>query len=194
MPAPMRKDVERFTYAHYVTWPDEERWELIDGIPYDMSPAPSRYHQEISMNLGYEISRFLKEKEKKCKVYAAPFDVRLPEGQQTDEETMTVVQPDISVVCDPGKLDDKGCKGTPDFIVEITSPATVKKDMKDKLLLYEKHGVPEYWVIHPEENIIMVYKLNEQKRYDRAEIFSKEDKIELKLKEDAVEIDLETIF
>lgn len=194
MPSPIRKDVERFTYAHYVTWPDEERWELIDGIPYDMSPAPSRYHQEISMNLGYEISRFLKEKEKKCKVYAAPFDVRLPEGQQTDEQTMTVVQPDISVVCDSGKLDDKGCKGTPDFIVEITSPATVKKDMKDKLLLYEKHGVPEYWVIHPEENIIMAYKLNEQKRYDRAEIFSKEDKIELKLKEDAVEIDLETIF
>jgi Uma2 family endonuclease len=190
----MRKDVEQFTYAHYVTWPDEERWELIDGIPYDMSPAPSRYHQEISMNLGYEISRFLKEKEKKCKVYAAPFDVRLPEGKQTDEETMTVVQPDISVVCDSEKLDDKGCKGTPDFIVEITSPATVKKDMKDKLLLYEKHGVPEYWVIHLEENIIMVYKLNEQKRYDRAEIFSKEDKIELKLKEDTVEIDLEKIF
>jgi Uma2 family endonuclease len=194
MPAPMRKGVERFTYAHYLTWPDEERWELIGGIPYDMSPAPSRYHQEISMNLGSEINRLLKEKGKKCKVYAAPFDVRLPEDQQTDEETMTVVQPDISVVCDPVKLDDKGCKGPPDFIVEITSPATVKKDMKDKLLLYEKHGVPEYWVIHPEENIIMVYKLNEQKRYDRAEIFSKEDKIGLNLKGGIVEIDLETIF
>ncbi len=194
MPEPMRKDVERFTYAHYVTWPDEERWELINGIPYDMSPAPSRYRQEISMNLASEINRFLKEKGKKCKVYAAPFDVRLPEDQQTDEETMTVVQPDISVVCDPGKLDDKGCKGTPDFIVEITSLATVKKDMKDKLLLYEKHGVPEYWIIHPEENIIMVYKLNDQKRYERAEIFSKEDKIQLKLKEGTVEIDLGTIF
>jgi len=194
MPVPVSKDAERFTYAHYLTWPDEERWELIDGIPYDMSPAPSRYHQEISMNLASEINRFLKEKGKKCKVYAAPFDVRLPGDRQTDEETMTVVQPDISVICDLEKLDHKGCKGTPDFIVEITSLATVKKDMKDKLLLYEKHGVPEYWIIHPEENIIMVYKLNEQKHYDRAEIFSKEDKIRLKLKEGTVEIDLETIF
>jgi Uma2 family endonuclease len=194
MPVPLRKDVERFTYAHYVTWPDDERWELIEGIPYDMSPAPSRYHQEISMNLGVEISKFLKEKGKNCKIYAAPFDVRLPEGQQTDDETMTVVQPDILVVCDPGKLDDKGCKGAPDFIVEITSPATVKKDLKDKLLLYEKHGVPEYWVIQPQEHIIMVYKLNDRKRYDRAEIFSKEDKISLTLKEGTLEIDLETVF
>ena len=194
MSIPLRKDVERFTYAHYVTWPDEERWELIEGIPYDMSPAPSRYHQEISMNLGVEISKFLKEKGKNCKIYAAPFDVRLPEGQQTDEETMTVVQPDISVTCDPGKLDDKGCRGAPDFIVEITSPATVKKDLKDKLLIYEKHGVPEYWVIQPQEHIIMVHKLNDRKRYGRAEVFSKEDKIPLKLKEDTLEIDLETIF
>ncbi|MDQ1350751.1 MAG: hypothetical protein QG657_1053 [Acidobacteriota bacterium] len=190
----MQKDVERFTYAHYMMWPDEERWELIDGIPYDMSPAPSRYHQEISMNLGFEISKFLKVKGKKCKVYAAPFDVRLPEGEQIDEEIMTVVQPDISVVCNPEKLDDKGCKGAPDFIAEITSLATIKKDMKDKLLLYEKHGVPEYWVIQPEDNIVMVYKLNEQKRYDRAKIFSKEDKIELKLKEGRIEIDLEKVF
>ena len=194
MPVLLRNDAERFTYAHYVTWPDEERWELIDGIPYDMSPSPSRYHQEISMNLGTQISRFLKKKGKTCKVYAAPFDVRLPGGQQTDEETMTVVQPDISVICDPVKLDDKGCKGTPDFIAEITSPATIKKDMKYKLLLYEKHGVPEYWIIQPEENIIMVYKLNDQKRYDRAEIYSKEDKIELKLKEGTVVIDLEKVF
>ncbi|MGE5343312.1 MAG: Uma2 family endonuclease [Candidatus Omnitrophota bacterium] len=192
MPVSLQKDVERFTYAHYVTWPAEERWELIDGIPYDMSPAPSRYHQEISMNLGFEISKFLKGK--KCKVYAAPFDVRLPEGAQTDEETMTVVQPDISVVCDPEKLDDKGCKGAPDFIAEITSLSTIKKDMKDKLLLYEKNGVPEYWIIQPEENIIMVHKLNEQKQYDRAKIFSKEDKIELNLKDGTIEIDLGKIF
>lgn len=194
MPVPLQKDVERFTYAHYVTWPAEERWELIDGIPYDMSPAPSRYHQEISMNLGFEISKFLKGKGKKCKVYAAPFDVRLPGGEQTDVETMTVVQPDISVVCNPEKLDDKGCKGAPDFIAEITSLATIKKDMKDKLLIYEKHGVPEYWIIQPEENLVMVYKLNEQKRYDRAKVFSKEDKIELKLKEGTIEIDLGKVF
>ncbi|MCU0288973.1 MAG: Uma2 family endonuclease [Acidobacteria bacterium] len=153
MPVPLQKDIERFTYAQYITWPDQERWELIEGIPYDMSPDPSRYHQEISMNLAFEINKFLKENGKKCKVYAAPFDVRLPESGQTDAETMSVVQPDISVICSPGKLDDKGCKGAPDFIAEITSLATIKKDMKDKLLLYEKHGVPEYWVIQPEESV-----------------------------------------
>lgn len=194
MPTPLQKDVERFTYAHYLTWPAEERWEIIDGILYNMSLTPSRYHQEISMNLAFEINKFLKENGKNCKVYAAPFDVRFPEGEQTDEDITTVVQPDISIVCNPEKLDDKGCKGAPDFIAEITSLATIKKDMKDKLILYEKHGVPEYWIIQPEENIVMVHKLNEQKKYDRAKIFSKEDVIELKLKEATLEIDLKKIF
>jgi Uma2 family endonuclease len=196
MPVPLKKDDDLFTYADYLTWPENESWEIIEGKPFDMSPAPTPYHQEISMNLSSEIHRFLKKKGKKCKVYAAPFDVRLPEGNQKDEEIQTVVQPDISVVCDPGKVDDKGCKGAPDFIIEITSPATAKKDMKYKLLLYEKHGVPEYWVVHPEENLVMVYKLNEQRKYGRAEVFAKEDVIELKLKEgaDPVEINLESVF
>lgn len=192
MPIPLRKENERYTYADYVTWPGDERWELLDGIPFDMSPAPSRYHQEISGNLFFEIKKFLKDK--KCKIYPAPFDVRLPEGQQTDEETMTVVQPDISVICDPAKLDNKGCKGAPDFVVEIVSPDTVKKDMKYKLLLYEKHGVPEYWVVHPEENIVMVYKLNEKMQYNRAEIYSKDDQIELILKDGTITINLEAVF
>jgi Uma2 family endonuclease len=192
MPIPLRKKNERYTYADYVTWPGDERWELLDGIPFDMSPAPSRYHQEISGNLFFEIKKFLKDK--KCKIYPAPFDVRLPEGQQTDEETMTVVQPDISVICDPAKLDNKGCKGAPDFVVEIVSPDTVKKDMKYKLLLYEKHGVPEYWVVHPEENIVMVYKLNEKMQYNRAEIYSKDDQIELILKDGTIMINLEAVF
>jgi Uma2 family endonuclease len=193
MPVALRKE-DVFTYADYVTWPDEERWELIEGIAFDMSPAPSRYHQEILGNLFLELNKRPVDKGKKCKAYVAPFDVRLPEGIQTDEEILSVVQPDISVICDPEKLDDKGCKGAPDFIVEITSPATAKKDMKYKLLLYEKHGIPEYWIVHPEEHIVMVYKLDEQKKYGRAEIFSKEDTIELKLKEDVIEINLEAVF
>jgi Uma2 family endonuclease len=192
MPIPLRIDKERFTYADYVKWPDDETWELLDGIPFDMSPAPSRYHQEISGNLFFEVKKFLIDK--KCKIYAAPFDVRLPEGQQTDEETMTVVQPDISVICDPAKLDNKGCKGAPDFVAEIVSPDTAKKDMKYKLLIYEKHGIPVYWVVHPEENIVMVYKLNEQKKYSRAEIYSKDDQIELILKDGTIMINLETVF
>jgi Uma2 family endonuclease len=191
VPVPLKK-YDVFTYADYLKWPESERWELIEGVPYDMTPAPSRYHQEISGNLFFEIKKFLKNKE--CKIYTAPFDVRLPEENQTDEETMTIVQPDISIICDPAKLDDKGCKGAPDFIVEIVSPLTVKKDMKVKLLLYEKHGVPGYWVVHPEENIVMVHKLNEDRQYGRAEVFSREDKIELKLKDTSLEIDLESVF
>jgi Uma2 family endonuclease len=196
MPVPLKKDDDLFTYADYLTWPENESWEIIEGIPFDMSPAPTPYHQEILGNLFLEINKIPKDKREKCKIYIAPFDVRLPEGNQKDEEIQTVVQPDISVICDPGKVDDKGCKGAPDFITEITSPATAKKDMKYKLLLYEKHGVPEYWVVHPEENLVMVYKLDEQRKYGRAEVFAKEDVIELKLKEgaDPVEINLESVF
>lgn len=194
MAVPLRKDDELFTYADYLGWPDDESWELIEGIPFDMSPAPSRYHQEILGNLFLELNKDPKSKERKCKIYVAPFDVRLPEAGQNDEETLTVVQPDISVICDPKKLDDKGCKGAPDFIIEITSPATAKKDMKYKLLLYEKHRVPEYWVVHPEEHIVMVYKLDAQHRYGRAEIFSKEDAVPLALKDGSIEINLESVF
>lgn len=188
----IKKNDELFTYADYLTWPDEERWELIEGVPFDMTPAPSRYHQEIFGNLFVEIKNFLEGK--KCKIYAAPFDVRLPEGEQEDKETLTVVQPDISVICDREKLDEKGCVGAPDFIVEIVSPSTVKKDMKNKLLLYEKHGVPEYWVVQPGEHALLVYKLDENGRYGRADVYTKEDEIELILNENTLVINLETVF
>lgn len=181
-----------YNYGDYLSWPDEERWELIHGIPYDMSPAPSRIHQKISGNLHFEIKKFLDGK--KCEIYTAPFDVRLPEGDEPDEHILTVVQPDISIICDEKKLDDKGCKGAPDAVIEITSPATFKKDIKDKLLLYERFGVPQYWIVHPKDQIIMAYKLNEQKQYGREEIFSKEDKISLNLKDGSIEIDLEKVF
>ncbi|MCP5045999.1 MAG: Uma2 family endonuclease [bacterium] len=191
---PLRKNDEFVTYADSLTWPDDERWELIDGIPFNMSPAPSPYHQEILGNLCFEIHRFLKEEKGEGKVYMAPLDVRLPEAHQTDEETSNVVQPDILVICNKEKIDDKGCKGAPDFIIEIVSPGTAKKDMKFKLMLYEKHGVPEYWIVQPAERIVMVFKLNEQKNYDRAEVYSSEDTIPLTLKESALEIDLDSVF
>lgn len=194
MGLPLRKDDERFTYADYLTWPENESWELIEGIPFDMSPAPSPYHQEISMNLSFEILRLIKEKKGKCKVYAAPFDVRLPEQNQRDNETLSVVQPDISVVCDPEKIDDKGCNGPPDLIVEIVSPGTAKKDMKYKLQLYEKHGVPEYWIVLPAERTVQVHQLDKKKRYGRAEVYFNNDGIPLKLKETTLEINLEPVF
>lgn len=169
------EDNKNFTYENYVQWGDDHRWELIDGVAFNMSPSPSRKHQKISMELAWQLRTFLKDKS--CEVYAAPFDVRLPEHNEPDEEIKTVVQPDISVICDKNKLDDKGCRGVPDLIIEIVSPFTARRDMKDKLFLYEHHGVKEYWIVHPEEKIIMQYKLEKNNRYGRASILTDEDTI-----------------
>jgi Uma2 family endonuclease len=169
------EDNKNFTYEDYVQWGEDHRWELIDGTVFNMSPSPSRKHQKISMELAWQLRTFLKDKS--CEVYAAPFDVRLPEHDEPDDEIKTVVQPDISVICDREKLDDKGCRGAPDLIIEIVSPFTARRDMKDKLFLYEHHGVKEYWIVHPEEKIIMQYKLEKNNRCGRAAIFTDEDTI-----------------
>ncbi|MEZ4527324.1 MAG: Uma2 family endonuclease [Desulfobacterales bacterium] len=154
---------ETYTYADYLTWPDECRVELIDGEVYDMSPAPSRRHQDISRELLLQIASHLKGRE--CSVYAAPFDVRFAEADESDAETDTVVQPDISVICDPRKLDDRGCKGAPDFIAEILSPSTASKDYILKKELYERYGVKEYWLLHPHDNMLIVYQLGKNGKY-----------------------------
>jgi Uma2 family endonuclease len=190
--SPLLKAQERFTYADYLTWPENERWELIDGVPHAMSPAPSRLHQEISgMLFG---SFFQNLKGKKCKLYAAPFDVRLSEGpEKKDDDIETVVQPDIVVVCDHGKLDDRGCCGAPDLVIEILSPSTSKMDMQDKFFLYQRVGVKEYWVVHPSEKTVMVFHLNEQGEYGRADMYADEDKVAVPLLGDIV-IDLKEVF
>jgi len=140
-----------YTYADYLSW-DEGRWELIDGQVWDMTPAPSRMHQEVSINLSSLLHEFFKERD--CSVYAAPFDVRLSDDDDAEDYIITtVVQPDISVICDQTKLDDQGCVGTPDVVVEILSPATATKDLKVKRAWYEKYGVKEYWLVHPTDKI-----------------------------------------
>jgi Uma2 family endonuclease len=165
-----------FTYRDYVQWDDNQRWELIDGTAFNMIPAPSRKHQKISAELMRQLSNFLIDKN--CEMYAAPFDVKLPEHEEPDNEIKTVVQPDISVICEKEKLDDKGCRGAPDLIIEIVSPLTARKDMKDKLFLYERHGVKEYWVVHPEEKILMQHKREKNtNRYGRASIFSDDESV-----------------
>jgi Uma2 family endonuclease len=133
------KKGELFTYSDYLTWDDDERWELIDGVAYNMTPAPSRFHQQVYGDLYRQLANFFLNTS--CKVYAAPFDVRLPEMDDVDMSTRTIVQPDISVICDPSKLDERGCKGAPDLVVEILSPATARKDMKEKFLRYESEGI-----------------------------------------------------
>ena len=181
-----------FSYKDYLSWDeDNERWELIDGIAYDMSPAPTRRHQGISRNISRLLSNYLEEKE--CSIYAAPFDVRLPVGFQTDNEINTVVQPDISVFCDEDKLDDKGAVGAPDLIIEILSPSTAVKDLREKFFLYEKVGVKEYWIVDPANETLTVYILNEKGKYPRGKVYAGEDIVKVRIFKD-LEIKMEEVF
>ena len=158
----------RFPYEDYCTWPDDERWELIDGIPFKME-TPNVYHQKISMNLSYAIGGYLTYKA--SKVYAAPFDVRL----YIDGIKDTVVQPDILVICDLDIIDCKGAKGSPDLVIEILSPSSAEKDQVLKLAKYEEHGVREFWIIDPIERNVSVYLLNELGRYDKPMAYHSSD-------------------
>jgi len=157
----LKKTDHKFTYKDYSSWSDDGRWELIDGVAYDMSPAPSRKHQKISRILSSKIDGFLKGKD--CELYTAPFDVFFPDyiDQDTDD-IATVVQPDLLVICNQNKLIDKGCYGAPDLIIEILSPSTSKKDLNEKFQLYEKHGVKEYWIVDPGNKYIQVFHLQSE--------------------------------
>ncbi|WP_425059233.1 hypothetical protein SCACP_39100 [Sporomusa carbonis] len=187
-PLPKHK---KYTYADYLTWPLEERWELIDGVPHNMSPAPSRRHQEILVEMLRQFSNYLLDKS--CRVYSAPFDVRLPQSNETDETATNVVQPDIVVVCDKSKLDDKGCTGAPDLIVEIICPGSAFKDLRDKFRLYESSGVKEYWIVHPNDNTVLVFKLGSDGHYGKPGMYSEQDEIEVGVLEDLT-ISLKTVF
>ncbi len=156
---------KKYSYADYLTWHFDEMVEIIKGTIYRMSPAPNRFHQEVSGNLYGLIWSYLRKSP--CQAFSAPFDVRLPlpRGKQTDDKIDTVVQPDICVICDSTKLDNQGCQGAPDWIIEILSKATSKKDLNEKFDLYENAGVTEYWIVHPHEATILVYRLDEEGKY-----------------------------
>ncbi len=150
-----------YTYADYFKWKFEERVELIKGRIFKMSPAPGRKHQLISSRLHGYIFMFLNGSS--CELYSAPFDVRFPRKSKEDEDIITVLQPDICVVCDLTKLDDKGCLGAPDIVIEILSKSNNKKELKNKYEVYEEAGVKEYWVVYPDEPGIMIHTLIEGK-------------------------------
>jgi Uma2 family endonuclease len=146
-----------YTYADYFKWQFEERVELLKGKIFKMSPAPNRAHQTLTGYIYLEIGVFLRNKT--CKVYVAPFDVRLPIKSKKDEDITTVLQPDICVVCDQSKLDKRGCIGAPDIVVEVLSPGNNAKEIKNKFEIYESAGVTEYWVVSPQNQTFILNTL-----------------------------------
>ena len=151
------REYRHYTYADYCQWDDDQRWELIDGEAYAMSPAPKPRHQSIVGEIYGQLRDYLKGKP--CKAFIAPFDVRLNATGQDD----TVVQPDITVICDRSKIDDKGCSGAPDFVVEVLSLASSRHDRLIKFNLYQRAGVREYWIVDPETDTVAIHLLENGK-------------------------------
>jgi Uma2 family endonuclease len=162
-----KRDAARYTYGDYSQWADESRYELIDGTAYALAPAPTRLHQLFVGELYRQVANALQGN--RCQPYIAPLDVRLPAPGQSDEQTTTVVQPDLLVVCDPAKPDDRGIRGAPEWIVEVLCPATASHDQIVKLAAYERAGVAEVWFVHPQDRIVSIYRL-QAGSYGRAEI------------------------
>ncbi len=180
----------RYTFADYLTWDEDDHIELIYGYPRMMSP-PLRIHQKVSGELFAQLHGYLDGK--KCEVYAAPFGVRLfQEEDDKPEDINTVVEPDLVVVCDPNKLDDYGCKGAPDLIVEILSPTTRRHDRIVKLDLYQRAGVREYWVVNPEDRTVQVMLLKDHYLLP-VEDYGREDTAKVNILEDCT-IDLSKVF
>lgn len=180
---------KKYTYADYLKWKFDEYVELIKGQIYKMSPAPSTNHQGISTQLVTFINYHLTESN--CRVFHAPFDVRLfPE--KDNSKNNTVVQPDLCVICDPSKIDEQGCLGAPDLIVEILSPSSSKRDSQDKFSLYEEAGVLEYWMVFPSEKIVQVFDLKKGK-FALREMYSEADHIPAGIFPD-LKIDLKKVF
>jgi len=147
-----------YSYADYLKWQFDERLELIKGKIFKMTPAPNRLHQDYTGFIYYSIFNFLHKQP--CKVYIAPFDVRFPKISKSDEQVYTVLQPDICVICDLSKLDERGCIGSPDIVIEILSPGNSKKEMSNKFDVYQEYGVKEYWMVSPIERNLVKYILH----------------------------------
>ncbi len=167
---------KHYTYADYLTWKFDETVELIKGKILKMSPAPRTRHQRISWKLTFFIESILQKT--KCNAFAAPFDVRLydkTKSQKARKEIHTVVQPDLCIICDQNKIDEYGCMGAPDLIVEILSPGNSTKEMRTKFNLYEESGVKEYWIVDPEHQTVHLFYADEQDKYQLSKIYLYED-------------------
>jgi len=178
------------TFADYLAWDESQRMELLEGTPVSLA-TPSRIHQKIAAELTRQLGNFLEGKS--CEVYPVPFAVRLFEKTgDTPEKVDTVVEPDIIVVCDPKKLDDAGCKGAPDLVIEVLSPSTRRNDRIVKFDLYQRAGVREYWIISPEERAVQVF-LREGEILRPKEVYSQRDTAKVSVLEDCF-VELEKVF
>lgn len=162
------RDRDRHTYADYLTWGEDARYELVDGMAYLMAPAPLLEHQETVGEIYRQLANALAGTS--CRAFVAPVDVRLPKHDENDEAVETVVQPDVLVVCDPSKLDRRGVRGAPDLVIEVLSAATASHDQVLKRRVYERAGVREYWLVHPVDRVVTIYRLSDG-QYGRPDVF-----------------------
>lgn len=179
-----------YTYSDYLKFTFDEMVEIIKGKIFKMSPGPSTFHQSISGNFAGQL--FVKLRGKKCKWFTAPFDVILPVKGKDFMQSDRIVQPDIVVICDQSKIKERGCFGAPDWIIEILSPHTSKKDLQDKFDLYEESGVQEYWIIEPKNQTVEVFVL-ENEVYQRITTYVQDDIAPCNVLPD-LEIDLKVLF
>jgi Uma2 family endonuclease len=183
-----------YTYADYLNWKFSEMVELIKGKMMRMS-APNLHHQRISRRITSVLDRYFENKA--CEYFVAPFDVRLKDSKKAakaNKDILTTVQPDLCVICDPKKLHEKGCLGSPDLIIEILSRGNSKKEMRIKYDLYEENEILEYWIVAPEHETVFQFVLDETtKKYQGAKIYVSDETFSSSVFAD-MEIDLTKIF
>ena len=184
---------KRYSYADYLNWADNKRREIINGFVHLMA-GPSEFHARLTSTLNILMGMMVRSRKGKCRIYHAPFDVRLPlNGSNEEGEIFDVVQPDLCVVCDLSKIDKNGIIGAPDLIVEVLSLSTQKYDWNYKFNLYEKAGVREYWIVDPKAKIVNVFLLQSDGTYDKGAFYECNQKVPVFIFE-GLEIDLSELF
>ena len=181
---------KKYSYKDYLTWSENERWELFDGEAYTQA-APLWQHQAVSGEIYRQFANYLQGKD--CQVFNSPFDLRLPDNDELDKESTNVFQPDLLVICDKKNLIGTGYSGTPTLVIEVSSPSTSRTDRVLKFNKYEKAGVKEYWIVDPDGKYINIFVLQEDNRYGRPESYTEENKVKVATFPDLV-IDLSLVF
>lgn len=183
-----------YTYADYLTWRFEQTVELIKGKVCKMSPAPKTNHQRISRNLNEFFINYFRKHE--CEFFYAPFDVRLPDKQKSataNKDIHTVVQPNLCIICDKNKIDQLGCIGAPDLIVEILAKGNSKKEIRVKYNLYQESGVREYWIADPEYQTVHVFYADKNEKYQLSKIYLNDETLQSVIFPD-LKVELQQVF